>query len=101
MHLGGPTHSHGGCFTEAKKSNLSLLDQLAHCANGLLDRCLRIDSMLVEQIDRLYAQPLEARLACNPHILTIAARQGEATFGRADVAELRREDHLVAPVTDG
>src|SRR5216684_758892 len=50
------------CFRESEVLHLSLLDQLFHGAGDVFDRHVQIDTMLVEQIDRIHLEPLERRL---------------------------------------
>ena len=46
--------------------DLPLRDQLLHRAGDLLDRHVRIDAVLVEEVDRFGPQPLERRLDAAP-----------------------------------
>src|SRR5260370_13285789 len=50
------------CFRESEVLHLSLLDKLFHGAGDVFDRHVQIDTMLVEQIDRIHLEPLERRL---------------------------------------
>ena len=43
-------------------------DQLGHRAHGLLDRHVRVDAVLVVQVDGIDAQPLEAGVAARVHV---------------------------------
>ena len=50
-----------------------------------------IDAMLVIQIDRVDAEPLQRRVAGAPHVLGLAVDAEKRAVFAADVAELRRE----------
>src|SRR6267154_365153 len=50
------------CFRKAEVLNLTLLDELLHRSRDFFDRHVRIDTMLVEQVDRIHLEPLERRL---------------------------------------
>ena len=56
--------------------------------------------MLIVEVDDLDAEPLEARLACGADIGRIALNAQELAIRSAHVAELRREEHLIAAVAD-
>jgi hypothetical protein len=83
------------CLGQTDPADLALVDEPGQSADGLLDRDLGIDAMLLVEVDRVDAQPPQARLAGLADVL-------RATVDRArtphDVAELRREDDLVAAV---
>src|SRR5689334_279293 len=67
-------------------------DELRHRAYRLLDRRLRIDAMLVVEIDVVGAEPLQRSLDRFADVLGPAV--GAAVAERAD--EFRREDVLIA-----
>src|SRR5207253_4984056 len=75
--------------------------QPGHGAHGLLDRHAAVDAVLVIQIDRVHAKPLERRVAGGAHVLRPAVHSSEAAVGTAHVPELRRHDHLRASARDG
>ena len=70
----------GAGFGQADVADLALLDQLGHAADRLLDRHVGIDPVLVEEVDRVDAEPLQRAFA------------GAAGIGRAAVDA----DRLVA-----
>jgi hypothetical protein len=88
-------------FAEAEEAHLPRPDQLGHRADRLLDRHVRVDAVLVIEVDRLDAEPLEARLAGRADIIGVAAHAEEAAVLAADVAELGGEEDLVAAAGDG
>ena len=86
----------GPSFGQADVTDLPLLDQLAQRAHGVLDRCLRVDPMLVIQIDVIGAQALERSLDRGPDILRGAVDFPAATMAMGDQSELGGEDDLFA-----
>jgi hypothetical protein len=46
----------GACLAQAKMPDLAFFDQALHGSCDILDRHLRIDTMLIEQIDTVNAQ---------------------------------------------
>ena len=63
MHLHGAPQSVGAGFRQADVADLAFLDQLRHGANRFLDRSIRIDAVLVVEVDVLDAQPLQTCFA--------------------------------------
>ena len=47
---------------QAEVLDLALLDQVLHRAGHVLDRHVRVDAVLIEQVDRVDLQPLRASL---------------------------------------
>ena len=90
----------GGRLREAEVANLPLLDELGHGADGLLDRRVRIDAMLVVDIDVVGAEPLERGVTGGENVLAVAADAEPLALLGADAAELCREHDLVAAVLD-
>src|SRR6185312_3509630 len=90
----------GRRFGKAEEADLPLLFQARHFAHRVLDRHLDIDAVLVIEVDRLDVQPLEARLARRAHIVGVAADAEELAVGPAYIAELRRQEHIVAPAVN-
>src|ERR1035437_1676290 len=86
---------------EAQEPYLAGGDRFGHRADGLFDRHLRIDAVLVPQVDVADAKPLERALE-GP--LRVGGRAVDAvdalTVGREREAELRRELDLVAAAGD-
>jgi hypothetical protein len=54
-------------------ADLALGDELGHRADGLLDRHLGVDAVLVVEVDRLDAEALQRRLAARADVLGVAA----------------------------
>src|SRR4051812_5741831 len=72
MDLVGAADGLGACFGEAERAYLARFDQTLHRADGFLDRHLRVDAMLVIDIDHVDPQALEARLARSEHMVRAA-----------------------------
>src|SRR5262249_35274066 len=77
------------------KADLPLLDQLPDCASHVLDRHGPIDSMLIEQVDPVGAQPAQATLDRFPDMLGPAVHADDPV-AREPRAELRGDHHSVA-----
>src|SRR5215467_9491094 len=90
----------GAGLAEAEMADLALLDEPRHGADGVLDRHVRVDAMDVIEIDHLDAEPLEARLAGDRHIVGLAVDAAALPAGSADVAELAGNEELVALALD-
>src|SRR5437016_5651600 len=89
-----------GLSEAAEVANLPLLDELGHGADGLLDRRVRIDAMLVVDVDVVGAEPLERGVTGGENVLAVAADAEPLALLGADAAELCREHDLVAAVLD-
>jgi len=87
-------------FAQPEKTDLALLHQLGHGADGIFDRHRRIDAMLIVEIDHLDAEALEARLARTHDVFRTAVRD-LAAAARAQIAELRRQYDFGAAPLDG
>ena len=72
---------------------LPCLDQLLHRAGDLLDRHLRVDPVLVEQVDRVGPQPLQRAFDA------ALDRLGTAVDAAAGVCRSRSKPNLVAITT--
>ena len=84
-----------GRLGEPEVAHLPLLDELGHRADGLLDRRLEVDAVLVVEVDRLDAEPLAAtprRRSGRTRALPLMPRYSPC--GAAHVPELRREHDL-------
>jgi hypothetical protein len=49
----------GRRLAESDVTDLAFLDQLGHCADGLLDRHVRVDAVLVVEVDVVGSEPPE------------------------------------------
>ena len=75
--------------------------QVAHGADGLLDRHGAVHPMLVVQVDVVGAEPLERRVARSLHVVGPAVHAEPLPLFVALVAELGGEHDLVAPAANG
>ena len=78
-------------FRQAQVSHLAGLDELRHRADGLLDRRIRVDAVLVIDVDRVDAEPLQRRVAGPVHVVGTAVDAEKRAVLVAHVAELRRD----------
>ena len=86
---------------ETEVADLAGIDQLGHRAHRLLDRDVRIDAVLVVEVDVVDGQAAQRRVAGGQHVLGSAVdAAGAGIVGIADDPELGRQHDLVAPVGD-
>jgi hypothetical protein len=91
----------GARFAQAEVSHLSLLHQFRHGADGLFDGDVRIDAVLVEQVDMVDPQPSERTFAGIAHVSRTAVDVPSSLSVRAThEAKLRGHPHFVTPATD-
>src|ERR1700675_5173537 len=82
-------------------SDLALLDQFRQGANRLFDRRIRIDAVLVVEVDVLDAQPLQTSFAGLFHVVGLAAYAADVGIaGIADNSELCGQHEFVALALD-
>ena len=89
----GATNRLGSRFREAEVPDLALPNQLLHCSSHVFDRHLRVDTVLVEQIDHVGLESLERRLGDLLDVLRPAVEARE----RGKVETELRSDHHLAP----
>ena len=82
-------------------ADLARLDELGHGADGLLDRDILIDAVLVVQIDVVDPEAMEAGVAGLADVLGLAVDAEAGAIRLALVAELGRWLHLGAAARDG
>lgn len=76
--------------------DLTLGDEVANRAGHVLDRYVRIDPMLVQQVDGFDAEPLQGAFDGLANVLRPAVHSANASRLRVDVeAELRRDHDVV------
>src|SRR6267142_5999943 len=92
--LSAPQRLRAG-FRQSDRSDLARRNEFGQRANGFLDRNVRINAMLIIEIDRFDAQPTKARVARTADILgrTIHAPD---SVGTDTEAKLSRDDDAVA-----
>ena len=91
----------GAGLGQADVADLALGDQLGQRADGVLDGRVRVDPVLVVQVDVVGAEPLERALDRGADVRRAAVEDAGAAAGVRDEAELRRHHHLVAAALDG
>src|SRR5690606_31642348 len=101
MHRGGAPYRGRPCFGEPKVADFPRPNEFGHGADRLLNRDLRIDTMLIIQVDNIDLQPAQARVTGCAHVFGIAANAEELAAGTADVTELGGEYHLLPATGDG
>ena len=83
-------------LAEPDVADLALLDQLGERADGLLDRRVRVDAVLVVEVDVVGAQPLQRALDRAAHVLGRAVERrgasGSSGVGVGADAELGGDD---------
>src|SRR3954452_10498187 len=89
-----------GSLRQTQIAYFAIPDELAHRADGLLNRYFEIDAVLVVQIDHIDAETPQAGIARLLHVLRPAAYAQELAVFRADIAEFSREHDLIATSTD-
>ena len=89
-----PANRLDACFRKAEVPDFALLDQLLYGAGNFFDRNIRVDAVLIKQIDVVRLQTLERCVRDQPDSLRTAveAAHDEAVFE----AELRCNDDVVA-----
>ncbi|GEB55380.1 hypothetical protein GCM10017674_53840 [Streptomyces gardneri] len=85
----------GSGLRESESADLALGDQLADGARCLLDRRVRVDPVLVVQVDVVGAQPLQRALDRGTDVGRAGVEVPGAVAGVGDQAELGGQNHLV------
>ena len=91
----------GGGLGEAEVQHLALGDQVGDGLRGLLDRGVRVDAVLVEQVDVVGAQALERPFDRGLDVRGTAVDHAGAAAGVGDEPELRGDLDLVTAALDG
>ena len=101
MHRVGAADRGGAGLGQPDVADLALGDELGQRADGILDGRVRVDPVLVVQVDVVGAQPLEGALDRDADVRRAAVEDAGAAAGVRDDAELRRHHDVVAAVLDG
>jgi hypothetical protein len=88
-----PSQRGGGGLGEAEEAHLARADELAHGADRLLDRGLRVHPVLVVEVDRVDPEPLQARVARRADVLRPAVDSPGGRVAPAHDPELRGHHH--------
>src|ERR1700733_10888924 len=81
-------------------AHLTLRDQPRHRADRIFDRRVRIDAMLIIEVDHVGAEPLEARFAGRLNIFRLAAHRTIRRIGGPYDAELGRKYNIMPPIAN-
>ena len=82
-------------------ANLALGHQLGHSADGVLDRSVRVDPVLVVQVDVVGAEALQGALDRGADVGRAAVEDAGPASGVRHQPELRRHHDLIAAALDG
>ena len=83
-------------FTDAQRTDLALGNQLGQGSPRLLDRHIRIDSMLVVQVDVVGSERRQGSITAGPHVFR-GAVDTDLLARVVDLdTEFGRDDHLIA-----
>src|SRR3954471_756462 len=83
-------------------AHLALADELSQRSNGLLDRRVSVDAMLIVEINGLHAKSLQRCFARLSDVLGLAVHTEErARLGIAHISEFGGENDSVALSLDG
>ena len=97
----GPADRLGARLRESEVADLAGRDELGHRPDGLLDRRVGVDPVLVVEIDVVDPQAGQRSLARLVDVLRTPADRPRRRIARAQPdPELRSQDDLVAPVGD-
>ena len=80
-------------FRQPKIFHFPFLNQIFHCSSNIFDRYVRVNAVLIEQIDVVDPKPLQRRLAGGHQRL--AAAPFAIGAGPHPIAGLGRDDELV------
>ena len=101
MHLVCAADGFGRRLRQADVAHLACAHQLGHGADRVLDRRVGVDAVLVVEVDRVDAEPLEAGLAGLAHVSGRPSKPVMAPSAAAHDAELGGEDDAVALALEG
>ena len=91
----------GAGLREADVADLALGDELCQGADRVLDGRLRVDPVLVVEVDVVGAEPPQGTLNRRADVRRAAVEDAGAATGMRDEAELRRQHDLVAVTLEG
>src|SRR3954454_6614238 len=101
MHGVRPADRLGAGLGQSDMAHLAFGDQLAQRADRLFDGRVRVDAVLVVEVDVVGAEPLERAFDRGLHIVGAAVDDAGTAARVGDETELRRHDDVVAPAPDG
>jgi hypothetical protein len=103
VHRVGAADRLRGGLREADVAHLAGRDQLRHRADGLLDRRVGVDTVLVVEVDVLHPEALQRGLTGSAHVGgTAVDRAPRRILVELELdAELGRQEHLLTTAGDG
>ncbi len=82
-------------------AHLACLDEFGHRADGLFNRCIPIDAMLIIQVNAINIQTLERAFARRAYVVRSTANTASLRIaGIAQDTELGRDKDLIAATGD-
>ncbi len=99
MHGVGAPDGVGPGFGQAEVADLALGDELGHGADGLLDRGVGVDAVLVVEVDVVGAEPLQRAFDREADVRRAAVEPAAAGVGHEP--ELGGQHDLVAAALEG
>src|SRR4029077_4402813 len=88
-------------FRQTYMPDFALLDQFGHGANRLFNGRIRVDAVLIVEIDRFNSKPPQASFTRLAHIVWLAVNPARHWVRRiAHDAKLRRQDYPIALALD-
>ena len=85
---------------QSEVADLALAHQVGHSPDGVLDRSVRVDPMLVVQVDVVSAEALQGALDGGADVRRGAVDHAGSASGVRHQAELRRHHDLIAATLD-
>ena len=101
MHFHRAADGRGRRFGQPEVMHLAGANQFAHRPDGFLDGHLRVNPVLVVEINIIHTQPPQAGVAARADIFGPAIHAEKIPPLVAHVAKFRGQDHLVTAVFDG
>src|SRR3954447_5709353 len=95
LHGVGATDGLHACFGQPEVPDLAFADQILHRTRHVLDRDVRIHTMLIEEIDAIGIEPLQRSLSDLAHVRRAAVEARLLAVLELE-SELGRNDHLIA-----
>lgn len=93
----GTADGGGPGLGQSDVADLALDDEVGQRADGLLDGGVRVDAVLVIEVDVVGSEPLERAFDSRLDIAGAAVDDSGAAAGVRDQTELRRDDDIIAP----
>ncbi len=82
-------------LAQPERPDLPLLTKPRHGPHRLLDRDLGVHAVLVVEVDRVGAEPLQARLAGGPYVRRAAVHEVPTAVRASDLPELGGDDDVL------